>query len=132
MMIFAVFALALLLLAGGLIARPFVIPPSTSAAAPEHVDDEALVRSDELRHLLDAIRELDADLAVGKLSEDDHRDLRASYAGRAATLMRQIEEASVAAQATAHEAAGTAPAVDPLDSIEAAVRARRDVLRGES
>jgi len=132
MMLFAVFALALLLVAGGLIARPFVIPSPDSPVDTDRIDDEALALSDELRHLLDAIRELDADLAVGKLSEDDHRDLRASYAGRAATLMRQIEEASVAAQATAHEAAGTAPAVDPLDSIEAAVRARRDVLRGES
>lgn len=132
MMLFAVFALALLLVAGGLIARPFVIPSPDRAAETDQVDDEALALGDELRHLLGAVRELDADLAVGKLSEDDHRELRASYVGRAAALMQQIEEASVAAQSAVQAAAQPEPALDPLDSIEEEIRARREVLRGES
>jgi len=128
MMIFAAFALALLLVAGGLIARPFVDPSPDDRVRPGEDDAGALALHDERHRLFDAIRELDADLAVGKLSDTDHRRLRLSYVGRAAVVMQQIEEA----RATPPAAGDPGSDAALLHGIEEEVRARRDALRGAS
>ena len=46
---------------------------------------------EERRFLLASLRDLDAELAAGDISEDDHRELRGGYVARLAAVVREIE-----------------------------------------
>ncbi len=49
---------------------------------------------EEKRRVLAAIKELDFDHAMGKLSDEDHRTIRARYERRAAEVLRALDEPS--------------------------------------
>lgn len=74
------------------------------SASPE----EARLRNlnGEKYSLYEAIQELELDYHSGKLSASDYEDLRGYYEGRAARILREIEQ-------TPHKAAATAPPPAP-------------------
>jgi len=94
---------------------------------PDEAESEASTLLSEKARLLDAIRELDLDLATGKLDDEDHRRLRARYLAEAADVERAIEETAgrVAAPAVEQDE-GPAPSTD--DEIELEIAARRERL----
>jgi hypothetical protein len=118
---YAVAAFLLLVAVVYLIVRPLA---TRSPKAPE-VDVSAL--RTERERLLDAIRELDMDLATGKLAADDHRVLRARYAASAADAMQALDAAQAAIPATepatAVDALAEAVAGGGADGGQAAVPA---------
>jgi hypothetical protein len=129
----AIAAFLLLLVVVGMVARPLLVP---SAAPPaEDEDDSELAQQKAL--LLDAIREVDMDLATGKLSVEDHRSLRAQLVAEATSVMQRLDEEAATLAAASDDAAtaaapGTATsdgpadgdaaeAADVLDDVEAAI-----------
>lgn len=85
----------------------FFVVRERSAARPSaraNADDSAIV----------ALREIEFDHATGKLSDADYTELRATYGGRALKEMRGSESQK---------------AVQPVDPIEARVRAYRQTHR---
>ena len=79
----------------------------------------------------DAIRDLDFDFQMGKLSESDYATMRERYKGRAAVALEQIDETSRVSAATLAEeqiaklraAKQVAPTAD--DAIEREIARRR-------
>ncbi len=65
----------------------FTASPDESAEEPNALDGLAAQRDSAY----DAIRDLDFDFQLGKLSPSDHAALREKYTGRAATALRQID-----------------------------------------
>jgi hypothetical protein len=121
-----VWALALLIAAGYLIVRPLL---ARETAVPEEGDRDLLDRKERL---LAEIRELDIDLATGKLSEEDHRALRASSVAEAATTMRAIASAEMLEpEPSASERLSADPPIGTLDDqLEELIAARKRSLRG--
>lgn len=109
-MIFAaVGGFVLLLAVAYLITRPLILPRS------EGVEGSPNGLAADKEKLLETIRELDLDFATGKLSEEDHRDLRSRSVAEAAEVMRAIDEAR-----------GPAP---EDDDIEQAISAKKAQLQ---
>ena len=70
------------------IAYPLVLTPRSEIAdAPDPLDALASQRDS----LYDAIRDLDFDFQLGKLSENDYTPLREKYKNRAAETLKQID-----------------------------------------
>jgi hypothetical protein len=124
----AIAAFLLLLVVVGMVARPLLVPSVAGPAVDE--DDSELEQQKAL--LLDAIREVDMDLATGKLSVEDHRGLRAQLVAEATSVMQRLDEEEaatlVAASATASEAA-TSEAATEAASEEAAPEGPVDAAR---
>lgn len=90
---------------------------------------------EERTFLLRSITDLDAERAVGDISEDDHRALRDRYTARAAAVLRALEDMD-----ERHGRSGpapspspspeTAPASEPEGSAPARRRRRRVLLWG--
>ena len=104
-------------------------PAVRSDPAEESAVRSALtIRKDRL---LSDIRELDMDLATGKLEERDHHRLRAATLVAAAETLRSLEETQTSEGApTASEAQGVVDD-DPMDddaAIEARIAARKREL----
>ena len=85
------------LVAGGLAAlcvlmvlRPFASTRNPALALPE-ADQEG----DRGGELLRQLRDLDEDLAAGKLDEDDHRRMRGPVEQQAAQALRRAEDTRV-------------------------------------
>lgn len=82
--------------------------------------------------LLADIRELDSDLATGKLDASDHRRFRATALADTAEILQAIEEAerenAVATSAVDAPVAAPAGPEDDDDWIEALIAERRGVL----
>jgi len=90
-------------------------------------ESEASTLLAEKARLLDAIRDLDLDLATGKLDDEDHRRLRARYIAEAADVERAIEEAAeVPAPTGVEDDAAPGPSIE--DEIELEIAARRERL----
>ncbi len=75
--------------------------PAKSTGAQTPQDDSPSVSADSLEVLLaqrnalyDAIRDLDFDFQLGKLSQSDYQSLRDQYKARAATMLQQIDAAT--------------------------------------
>jgi hypothetical protein len=104
---------------GLLVLRPFAAAgPAGPAVRPAgRVPGPA---NDQRRELLRQLRDLDDDLAAGKLSGDDHERLRGPVERAAAAMLTSTARASTAKGSTAKEPpAGVAvatPAVPPPDS----------------
>ncbi len=81
-------ALAILTVALFLIAPLFThsIPPPAVSAERERADLAARQAS-----VLATLKDLDFDLATGKISPEDHRELRERYTAEAVGLMQRIE-----------------------------------------
>jgi len=90
-------------------------------------ESEASTLLAEKARLLDAIRDLDLDLATGKLDDEDHRRLRARYIAEAADVERAIEEAAEVPTPTGVED-DAAPGPSIEDEIELEIAARRERL----
>jgi len=102
-----------------LIARPFLVPEGP----PAEEEEPALLREKE--RLLDEIRELDMDLATGKLSEEDHRRLRARAVAKAAAVLRALAERD----GPAGPGRGRGPDAETAeDQLEREIAARRRAL----
>jgi predicted nucleic acid-binding Zn ribbon protein len=93
----------------GVGALAFVLYPLFFAASDGMRDSAAAPPSPEASAIL-ALREIEFDRATGKLSETDYAELRKTYAGRALKELRDAKDAR---------------AFEPLDPIEARVRAFR-------
>lgn len=110
MLVIAAGSFALLLAVVYLIAAPALRPDPLEEEGDVLTYASLLASKD--RSLSD-IRELDLDLATGKLDEEDHRRLRAAAVAAAAQTMRAIEESEV-------PAALDDPLDDPLEEMIAA------------
>ena len=143
-MVFTLVAFILLVVVAELVARPFLV---RAAPSPVEVDDSLTIQKDQI---LESIRDLDMDLATGKVSERDHAELRARYLAEAAGVLEEIDRAAsvaatvaVAAPApvfvpdAAQTTSGAAPAAsapdggaseDRLSAIEARIDARKRAL----
>ncbi|MBI5304176.1 MAG: zinc ribbon domain-containing protein [Chloroflexi bacterium] len=73
------------------IAYPLFTAPRAKLSAPENALDPLLAQRDAT---YDAIRDLDFDYSLGKLSQTDYATLRDKYRTRAAQLLQQIDAAS--------------------------------------
>jgi hypothetical protein len=121
----AIAAFLLLLVVVGMVARPLLVPAVARPAEDE--DDSELAQQKAL--LLDAIREVDMDLATGKLSVEDHRSLRAQLVAEATSVMQRLDEETAtsvtgsddAATAATAAAPGTATSDGPADEAAAEV-----------
>jgi hypothetical protein len=117
----AIAAFLLLLVVVGMVARPLLVPAAARPAEDE--DDSELAQQKAL--LLDAIREVDMDLATGKLSVEDHHSLRAQLVAEATSVMQRLDEetatfAAASADAATAGAPGTTPSDAPADGDAAA------------
>lgn len=121
----AVFAFLLLTAVVSLTTRAFLRPPP-APVAPDDVSEMDAQRE----KLLEAIRELDMDMETGKLSDEDHRALRARAVAKAAGVMRSLDEVKLA-QAPAEAPAPVAPAASvtvPVSDVEREIAARKEAL----
>jgi hypothetical protein len=139
--------LAILLLVGVYIARPFFDHKSTSVGSEERMYSSLLAERDRI---LAALQELDADHAMGKIPEEDYPSQRASLLKRGADILRAMEtqqgrkdsgrdhsklKAAVASASTGAPGAaaangkGSAPAAagggDADDELEVLIASRR-------
>lgn len=73
------------------IAYPLFTAPRGKLSAPQNTLDPLLSQRDAT---YDAMRDLDFDFAMGKLSQTDYASLRDKYKARAAQLLQQIDIAS--------------------------------------
>jgi len=129
MFVIAVGSFALLLSVVYLIAAP--------ALCPEPLDelDAAAAHSSLLtakERSLSDIRELDLDLATGKLDEEVHRHLRAVALAGAAEAMRAIEETDVPANTSDEPETAADGWSDGADPLEAMIAAGKRALAGEA
>lgn len=146
---FAVVAFLLMVAIVLMITRPLILPTKTSVE-PEDPELQA-----DKRRIVEAIRDLDLDLATGKISEEDHGELRARYLAEAAAVLQAIDR-SEAERAAAEEAAahptpepaadeprdGSPDTVDerlpaaeltpPVDELERQIAARRTEIEARS
>lgn len=124
-------SIALLLVVGLYVARPFLFPASRLEADDDLNEHEALEAQKEA--VLAQIRELDFDHETGKVPEEEYQTLRQEYLAEAARLFKELDalrpageraeaaddiEAAVARLRQKAGAAGD-------DAIEAAVARRR-------
>ena len=81
--------LALILLVGAYLARPFLDRTSVRVTAVDH-ERSALLAGRE--HVLAALEELDMDHTMGKLDEQDYRQQRAELLGEGADVLRRLDQ----------------------------------------
>jgi len=108
--------LALIVLVGLYIGRPFLRPQAAPVRARE-IDKSEHVRSAllaERDRLLTALQELDFDNSLGKIPEEDYPVMRADMLHDAAVVLRQLDELQGAGEAS-----------DAEDRIEQVIAARR-------
>lgn len=87
----AVVAILILLACLGLSFLPLLLPAAPEEIAPEPADPRGdLLR--ERHRLLEVLRELDMDLAMGKISEGDHASLRAGFEREAVDVLASLDE----------------------------------------
>ncbi len=70
------------------------VPARATAAIDPHVEN--LLSAREATYA--AIKDLETDHAMGKLSDADYQNLRAKYEGKALTILRQLDAAQVASR----------------------------------
>ncbi len=80
--------LALLVIVGGVIARPFLAHRSENTRLPAARYSELLAERDRV---LDAIQELDFDHAMGKLESQEYRQQRAGLVQRGASILQTLD-----------------------------------------
>ena len=92
---------AVLVLLGGLLMvfLPLIEERSDEVAAAAEHDFDALRR--ERDRIVAALREVDMDLMMGKLSEEDHGALRAGLEQRAVAVLRALDEPAEQSEAPA-------------------------------
>ncbi len=105
------FFLALVLLVAAYLARPLLLERLAQPSPEEVRRAELLV---ERETVLAALHELDLDHAMGKLTDEDYRALRAGWLARGAAVLRALDELKAAS-----------PAADPEAWLEAEVARRR-------
>lgn len=101
------FILAILVLAGGYVARPLREPAVSAGVGPAHPQLSRLQARRE--RLLDAIRELDADHSMGKVLPDEYQRHRRQLTMQGAAVLRQLDQLTGG---------------PPADSLEAELEAR--------
>jgi hypothetical protein len=108
--------LALLLLVGLFIARPFLEPTVSRSSAESHQRSSLLAERDRV---INALQELDFDHVMGKIPDEDYPSQRAILLKKGADILRQLDmiNATEPAQETAEE------------RMEAAIASRRAVLQ---
>jgi tetratricopeptide (TPR) repeat protein len=82
-----------------MVLRPFASPRHPALALPDADPD-----SDRGGELLRQLRDLDEDLAAGKLDEDDHRRMRGPVERQAAQVLRRVENKAVENKAVENKA----------------------------
>jgi ribosomal protein L32 len=88
--------LGILIVVGYWVFHPLFRPsPLASVSPPEGGDrDKILQRSKE--DVYAAIKEMDFDREMGKISDEDYRELRAQYAAKAVAILRESERTKAA------------------------------------
>jgi hypothetical protein len=119
----AIAAFLLLLVVVAMVARPLLVP--TVDGSNEDEDDSELTQRNA--RLLDAIRELDMDLATGKLSVEDHRSLRAQLVAEATAVLQQLDEEAAARTTTEASTSPDAAAADTPTEAQPTVAGPDDV-----
>lgn len=89
-------AFLLFLAAAYLVSRPLVLPGSETANERERENEVSSALVSRKDRLLGAVREMDMDFVMGKLSEEDYRALRSKTVTEAAQVLREVELSSVA------------------------------------
>jgi len=118
----AVMSFALLLVVAWMIAQPLLHPDAFGEEEP----GSSLVSAKE--RLLGDIRDLDLDLATGKLDEEDHRRLRAAALADTAETLRAIEEEQSLDLAPGDDAGPASGSTPPDDRLEAVIAARKRAM----
>ena len=114
-----------------MILRPFAGPRHPALAAPD-ADPE----SDRGGELLRQLRDLDEDLAAGKLDEDDHRKMRGPVEREAAEALRHVERRAERGRVgspssgTVHQGRRPRPSWVALPAVALAVAAVLVMLSG--
>lgn len=112
--------LALLALVAFVVAQPFL----ENQGVRERPVTQAEALTAEREQVLDALRDLDFDHAMGKLADEDYTPQRARLLARGVELLKQLDAVTAAAPARP----GAAEALD--DQLERAVAARRKARAG--
>lgn len=73
------------------VAWPLVRNTASSRPAASDGQRERMELLVEKEHLLTALKEIDFDHEMGKLTDDDHQRLRADYRARAVALLKRLE-----------------------------------------
>lgn len=108
------FVLALVILTGAYVTRPLA-EPTAASVGPAHPQLSRLQARRE--RLLDAIRELDSDHAMGKVLPEEYRQHRRQLTLQGAAVLRQIDELT------------GGPAPEPLEvELEARVARLKEAL----
>lgn len=86
--------LALLVLVALFVARPFLV----TATDEDSLDETASRLEAEYERVLDALAELDADWALGKVPEDIYRAQRAQLVAQGAAALKSLEKEGVVSE----------------------------------
>ena len=113
-MVFTLVAFILLVVVAELVARPFLV---RAAPSPVEIDDSLTIQKDQI---LESIRDLDMDLATGKVSERDHAELRARYLAEAAGVLEEIDRAATVAATVAVAVPAPVSVPDAAPALDAA------------
>lgn len=97
--------------------QPLFFPPGKEPAIPAAPDDRAASDS-----AIMALREIEFDRATGKLSDADYAELRRIYSERA---LREMRDGASATDTVSTGESAAVDGTDPMDLIEAKVRAVR-------
>ena len=90
----------IIIAAGGWVFYPLLRSPYSSEGFGSHGSDdrkEALQQSKE--NVYAAIKEMDFDYQMGKLSEDDYQHLKMQYKGKAVEILKSLDTANQAEDA---------------------------------
>ncbi|RME07604.1 MAG: zinc ribbon domain-containing protein [Anaerolineae bacterium] len=129
--------LALLILTGLYIARPFLEHRSRGVTQEEHELSALLAERDRI---LNSLAELDFDHSLGKIPEEDYPLMRQALLRRGAAVLRQLDEyqkgygerlqAALAEPAAATSQPKPAEADDPIEALLAKRRQQRESQAG--
>lgn len=113
------------------VAYPLFNPARGKIAGETHALDALVAQRDST---YDAIRDLDFDYQLGKLSQDDYTALREKYKARAAHVLQQLDQLGDGAEADTEIEAQVAQLrrakTDPVEDEIARVRAARKAGSG--
>lgn len=109
--------LGLLVVVGYWILHPLIRPRVSDALALEESEERAVALRQRKEDIYAAIKEMDFDFEMGKISEEDHEDLKSQYKARAIEILKELD---------------TKEEVDEVDdSIEEEVRRLREKRKEE-
>jgi len=83
--------IAIIMAAGGWIFYPLLKSKSIEKQAFHRKEDRESVLQQRKEEVYAAIKEMDFDYKMGKMSEEDYQELRTQYKGKAAEILKQLD-----------------------------------------